>query len=507
MRGAKEDGVNLAPDTIRDSSFLITSDLIVIVLGIGTQAILTRGLEQEAYGRWVIVIDILRTVFLLSELGLPPLMLRELPQNRGIAGRLMSRTLRIQMVALLFLLIPVHLLITLFILPDGDQTWVVSGIILIAALGLAVLSYGQRCGLRALGRSDIEAVSKIIPAVIMVVGCGIIMLIQSNSLQGFAFVMLLSTSSGFFIARIGLSKRLRSLESIESGELPSSWTLIKWASPFLLAVALIPLASRVDKFVLAGLGPNAFVDVAIYNIAQMVFFAALVAPSALRGALVPVISSYSVSDPSRRREVADVTTYVVWLIPFGLALGFGVIHLALPVVFPEQYTNPSDPGLLGAVFVATAMLPAWGLAMLSAPWIAEVQAGENSWMFSMIFGVGLLINTVGSLALVPWLGVMGAVWSTILMHIGLLITAVNLSRRTGQSVPLFSITMVGGAMCLLAVIFVLASIDALQRSILLPVSIIIILALLAGGWRPLPPSGLRKIFFRGIQGAELSEEA
>ena len=102
MGGAKEDGADLAPDTVRDSSFLITSDLIVIILGIGTQAILTRGLEQEAYGRWVIVIDLLRTIFLLSELGLPPLMLRELPQNHGIASPLMSRTLRIQMFALQF---------------------------------------------------------------------------------------------------------------------------------------------------------------------------------------------------------------------------------------------------------------------------------------------------------------------------------------------------------------------------------------------------------------------
>ena len=507
MGSSREGGVDLAPDMVRDSSFLITSDLIVIVLGIGTQAILTRGLEQEAYGRWVIIIDILRTVFLMSELGLPSLMLRDLPLNHGLAERLMSRTLRIQMVALLFLLIPVHLMMTLFILPDGDSAWAVSGILLIAALGLSVLSYGQRSGLRALGRADIEAISKIIPAIIMVIGCGIVMFTQSTPLEGFAVVMLISTSSGFLIARIGLSKRLKGLEPNEDEEMPSTWTLVKWAAPFLLAVALIPLASRVDKFVLAGLGPNAFVDVAIYNIAQMVFFAALVAPGALRGALVPVISGYSVSDMSRRREVGVATTYAIWLIPIGLVVGFGVIHLALPVIFPEQYTNPSNPDLQGAVFVATAMLPAWGLAMLSAPWIAEVQAGENGWMFSVIFGVGLVINTVGSLALVPWLGVMGAVWSTILMHLGLLLSAVSISRRTGREVPLNPIIMVGGAMCLLTGLFVLASVDALQRSILVPMSIIILVALWAGGWRPLPPSGLREFFQRRPQSTELSEEA
>ena len=153
------------------------------------------------------------------------------------------------------------------------------------------------------------------------------------------------------------------------------------------------------------------------------------------------------------------------------------------------------------------MLPAWGLAMLSAPWIAEVQAGENGWMFSVIFGVGLVINTVGSLALVPWLGVMGAVWSTILMHLGLLLSAVSISRRTGREVPLNPIIMVGGAMCLLTGLFVLASVDALQRSILVPMSIIILVALWAGGWRPLPPSGLREFFQRRPQSTELSEEA
>ena len=508
MGGVKEDGADLAPDTVRDSSFLITSDLIVIILGIGTQAILTRGLEQEAYGRWVIVIDLLRTIFLLSELGLPPLMLRELPQNHGIASRLMSRTLRIQMFALLFLLVPVHLLMTLFILPPGDSAWAVSGIILIGALGLAVLSYGQRCGLRALGRANVEAISKIIPAVIMVIGCAIVSFALSDPLQGFAFVMLVSTSSGFIIARIGLNHRLKSIESnVDGGTIPSSWTLIKWAAPFLLAVALIPLASRVDKFVLAGLGPNAYVDVAIYNIAQMVFFAALVAPSALRGALVPVLSGYSANDPSRGREVASVMTYVVWLIPFGLILGFGVIHLALPVIFPQEYTNPNDSTMRGAVFVATAMLPAWGLAMLSAPWIAEVQAGENGWMFSVIFGVGLLVNTIGSLALVPWLGVMGAVWSTIMMHVGLLITAVGISRSSGRDIPLTPLIMVGGAMCLLTGLFILASTDTLQHSTLLAVSLLIALALWAGGWRPFPPSGLREFFKRGSQAESSSEEA
>ena len=508
MGYAEKDGADLAPDTVRDSSFLITSDLIVIILGIGTQAILTRGLEQEAYGRWVIVIDFLRTIFLLSELGLPSLMLRELPQNHGIASRLMTRTLRIQMFALLFLLVPVHLLMTLFILPPDNHAWEVSGIILIGALALAVLSYGQRCGLRALGRADVEAISKIIPAVIMVIGCAIVSFTPTDPLQGFALVMLISTSSGFIIARIGLIHRLKSVEmDADGGMLPSSWTLIKWAAPFLLAVALIPLASRVDKFVLAGLGPNAYVDVAIYNIAQMVFFAALVAPGALRGALVPVLSSYSVNDPSRRREIASVMTYVVWLIPFGLVLGFGVIHLALPVIFPQQYTNPDDPTLLGAVFVATAMLPAWGLAMLSAPWIAEVQAGENGWMFSVIFGVGLLVNTIGSLALVPWLGVMGAVWSTIMMHIGLLITAVGISQSSGRDIPLTPLIMVGGAMCLLTGLFILASTDALQRGTVLSVSLLIALALWAGGWRPFPPSGLLEIFKRGHQAESSSEES
>ena len=504
MKGKENN--DLRPDTYRDSSFLIISDLFVISIGIATQAILTRGLEQAAYGRWIIIIDLLRTIFLLSELGLPPLMLRELPNSRGIADRLMSRTFRIQIIAISCLLIPTYLIVALFILPEHNQTWKMASLILIGATAMIILSFSQRCGLRALGRADIEAFSKMVPAVIMVVGCIIVTTLVENKLIGFATVMLISTSVGLMIAMIGLRGLIKQTQLVESQDVPSVRTLLKWSTPFFIAVALSPLASRVDKFVLAGLGPNTLIDVAIYNIAQMAFLAAIIAPNSLRAALVPVISGLPVDDSSRRKEVLLAMKSSIWLIPIGIIVGIGIIHFALPLVFPPEYIHPDNQDIQGAVFVATSMLPAWGLAMLSAPWISEIQAGKNGWNFSILFGIALLVNTVGSLALVPLLGIMGAVCSTIMMHLGLLITSLIMASRYASNLPLGQIIPNIIAMCVLGGTFILNSIQAVSLPLWSGMILITSIALLIGGWRPFPPTEVLEVLMKKRRKRAFKEE-
>ena len=101
------------PSFGRDSVWLASADVVAVLLAFVGQLILARALLSETYGLFVIAIDLFATLFLLLDLGLPPLLARDGPRNPSAIWPGMLRIYRLQgLVMLLFAPIAVWIVIT-----------------------------------------------------------------------------------------------------------------------------------------------------------------------------------------------------------------------------------------------------------------------------------------------------------------------------------------------------------------------------------------------------------
>ena len=90
----------------RDSSWLISADIVAVFLALIGQVVLTRTLITEDYGIFIIALDIFATVFLIVDLGLPTILARDGAKNPSLIWPAILRIYKIQAVFFLpFLLL------------------------------------------------------------------------------------------------------------------------------------------------------------------------------------------------------------------------------------------------------------------------------------------------------------------------------------------------------------------------------------------------------------------
>lgn len=486
--------------TAPDASRLLFADLMIMLTGIISQVILTRLFSQSEYGRWIITIDLLRTLFLLAELGQPSLLLREIPRNLNRTGSLISRSGSMQISATVALIFPAIALIFYTIVPaNSKEQWYIIAPLFAIAVGIVVLGYNPKTALRAVGRADLEGYARIIPPILFLVSLLIIHSFETTLFIHVVLGYLIANSIGLLFSIIMLLPYLRnhSSESSDSNEVYDMLRLLREGIPYLIATALTPIAFRVDKFILAATYTGGFTSVAVYNVAQMFFIASLAAPLAIRGGMAPIISKMHDDEDSVIAEMEITMKTIVFLLPIGLLIGSGLILWSIPYLFPIEYVHPTN-GEVGALAVCMILLPGWIFAMLSAPAIAFIQAQKEAWMLTLLFGIAVVVNSSIGLLLIPSMGLVGASTSTVVMHLALVLVSWTIvERRLGDGFhkPSSIVPATITAVMLIAI----GWIDIYFVGWTTQLSIAWVLILMSGvffsGWRPKIPGQLLDVVF------------
>ncbi len=256
----------------RDTLWLSTTDIIVLLVGIVVHVILTQTFTDGNYGRWVLLLDLYYVLSTIIDLGLPTLIGRDSERLGKSAHDLVHRSLRIQIQFALPVIIVGGFIGWVWV--GGSNEWLIAAYILVIAACLQILAYAHRAALRALGESRKEAVVRLVDRGFTAIG-----IVLAVSITWAAPIPLsLATFVGPLIAiliafKLG-ERRLLMIES-EVTELEisnsSNRELIQLGLPFLFASIALVVNIRIEKLLL-GVISNP-IDVEIYQIAWLAFIA------------------------------------------------------------------------------------------------------------------------------------------------------------------------------------------------------------------------------------------
>ena len=129
----------------RDSSWLISADIIAVFLALIGQIFLTRALVTEDYGIFIIALDIFATAFLIIDLGLPTILTRDGAKSVNKIWAAIWRIYRIQAVCMVPFVVVSLIGITIFV-----EDWKLLMPLLLTCMLVAlahIFSYAPRSGL------------------------------------------------------------------------------------------------------------------------------------------------------------------------------------------------------------------------------------------------------------------------------------------------------------------------------------------------------------------------
>lgn len=389
------------PQMGRDSAWLGGADLVAVFLALFGQVLLTRALVTEDFGLFIIAFDAFATLFLIVDLGLPTLLARDGAKAIHKVWPSIFRIYRLQALMLL-----PFLLLAMVATPFIDTSWRDHAPLLLLCAGIAVAhiaSYAPRTALRVGGEARLEALSKLVERGITVFGYAVLFWIGSTSVTMFALAFFLGAMSGL-IASLAWSKRLLQPRAEQGGDasLGEVWasnsTLLLHALPFAITLGVLPYVVRIEKFILSGtLGLDA---AALFHVAQLAWLAGLVVPQAMRAALLPLLGERRDAPEAFMLQMNKSLDLCFALLPYGVYGGAAIVWLALPVAFPEQYTD----GTLGtsAVQLFMVLLFGWCCTVLATPTYTALQAGPKPWHFTIFITVVVAFAGVVGGWLIGW---------------------------------------------------------------------------------------------------------
>lgn len=417
----------------RDSSWLISADIISVFLALIGQVVLTRSLITEDYGIFIIALDIFVTTFLIIDLGLPTILTRDGANCVSKIWDAIWRIYRIQF----FCMIPfvaIALITSTVIVNDWESYLPLIVTCMLVSLA-HIFSYAPRSGLRAAGYAWMEASTKVVERFVAVTGFVTLNYLGNKSVESFAFALLIGALLGLISAVLFARFTLKPTANDSSWQdLDECWidnkSLILQSLPFAITLGILPYVIRIEKFIVAGtMGVD---SAALFHVAQIAWLAGLVVPQALRAALLPILGQRRNDEKKFFASIEKSLDLCFAILPIGLFGGALLIQFLLPIAFPEQYTD----GSIGpsAVELFMILLIGWCLTLLATPSYTALQAGENPWKFTLFIGFvvvfGCIIGfiLIGSMATSPTWGLYAAAIASTLTSAFLLFSSLHLAK-------------------------------------------------------------------------------
>ncbi len=383
----------------RDTLWLSTTDIMVLLVGIVVHVILTQTFTDGNYGRWVLLLDLYYVLSTIIDLGLPTLIGRDSERLGKSAHDFVNRSVRIQIQFALPVIIVGGIVGWAWV--GGSKEWLIAAYILVIAACLQILAYAHRAALRALGESRKEAVVRLVDRGFTAIG-----IVLAVSITGAAPIPLaLATFVGPLVAiliafKLG-EKRLLMVEG-ETTELEisnsSNRELIQLGLPFLFASIALVVNIRIEKLLLGVISNPA--EVEVFQIAWLAFIAGYAIIISLRAVLLSWFGEVR-HDPVKLNE-RRVRTRLL-LIPatvIGIIIGFTLGRAAIGWTFPD-YAEDARP-------VFSLLLIAWGFAMIASEPLTTIQIGERPSIYAGILWIGICVDVVVCILLIPSSGVYGA---------------------------------------------------------------------------------------------------
>lgn len=377
----------------RDASYLLAGRVVSAITTVLVLSIIARTRSADDLGVVGLGLTVSLALAVLPEAGLTALFIRESATNPGRTGRLLGAMIAVRLVTLPIGLVAISAIVVLAYPQDAVT-------IMLVALGPAIQQVSE------LGRAVFIAQERMAVAGAHVVAenvawLGAIALSLSAGMSldetfGVAAVVLAASAVLAFVLVIALT-RVRPLVP-SRGDVRS---LLQQGGSFASFSALAVVGARMDTFLVGLLSPQGLAVVGIYYAVTRLVGIAEYHPETVSRAIYPRLSREYTTDPAGAAAVLRPASRE--LLALGIAIPFGFALAGswlIGLVFGPDYT--AYAWLLVAFGVAMPFRFVGfilGVALTSA---------ERQSQRTRAMAIAVVISLVLNLALIPGLGIVGA---------------------------------------------------------------------------------------------------
>jgi O-antigen/teichoic acid export membrane protein len=399
---------------ISNSFFLLINEGFHAVVSMAVIAILARYLYVDGFGDYCFVLAVCRTFYVVADMGVNLIVVREIAKRKEIAGEIFSASLFLRF---LFSLVTVGIIAIFINLLSSSQEIIYATYV--CALGVVSsffydLVVGTFQGFERMGFITMAGVITrssylvfIVLAVLLGAGLkGIFLSALVSNLIGFA-VGCLIIKKFFFVPKVTFNFALSRELFMESYVLGFGRILRK-ASLQLDTILLKMIRSSAE----AGLFQGAYKPVL-----QLMFI-----PRKVSAALFPVFSRlFAERSPSLKNIYSDsFRVLIVLMLPMVFAM----------ILFSEEFiTVLLGKKFLGAVSAFRVLSVVWGFMFLSALLLRVLTAINQQNKVTLCIAYALITNVVLDVILIPQMGFMGAAWATFFAESVLIVSAFYLVTK------------------------------------------------------------------------------
>ena len=406
----------VAPRQIAFNTFLYISALALQkVFSFVYFTILARYLGPADTGRYFYAVSLTFIITVFIDLGLANVLTREVAKFKEQGSRLLSQVATIKLLTSILIIVIAKLLLP-YLTPDPLTQ--ILFIVALAAMfmdGFTAIFYAAIRGFQTL---KYESLATIIHQALVLIS-GLIMIKLGAPLRLVIFALVVGSIFNFIYswAIVRLKLRLK-LDFLFSKALIKSIALMTW--PFALAAIFVRIYAYLDSILLGLLkGSEA---VGYYAIAYKITFAFQFLPLAFVAALYPAFAYYW----QHNKDLLYVTfsKSLQFLLIIAAPISAGLITLA-PLIIPSLYTTAFAP----AIQPLQILLSTLPLLFLNYPIGALLNACNRQGWQTTILGLGMVLNAVANLILIPLYGPLGAALASALGTTAIFIISISIASK------------------------------------------------------------------------------
>ena len=394
---------------IRNTSALFLAHLAGRILTFALTILLPRYLQGgfADLGKYFTALWLTNLVAGLTELGLYTPVIREIARDRKRASLLISNALAIRL-ALCLIASAIMIAFARFV-----YTGQIALLIYILGISAVVSAITQTLWrvFRAYERMGYEAASLLLErALVFLLGIGLVL--RGNGIISFAVAVLIATALNFSVTlSVMMWKFAR--PSLKFVDKEICRDLLRQALPFALGGTLSIIYFRIDGLLIKQLlGAKGNLAVGWYGTGYNFVTALTIIPGAFMGAVFPVLSRMYVS--SRSAVGFLYTGALKLMLVIALPLAIGTIFMAdrlVLVLYPSQHFAAQDQEALTKIL--QILIWAGALIFLNTVLVTMFRAADKRRAFWVIMTIGVSLNIISNLILIPRYKHLGAAMSMI----------------------------------------------------------------------------------------------
>jgi O-antigen/teichoic acid export membrane protein len=434
---------------LRNAASLILSQFLTKLINISVSVAMVRWLGARDLGRYSYILAFSFPFGAVADFGLASLGVREISRDRTQEATILAALTR------LFLTLAASSVAVMMLLAVAirHEAWALAGLAL-AGLStlLAAMTTPSLVALTAREALHLVAFFRVLATLLgSLATLGVL-------LAGGSVMSLLLAAAVTSGVMCGVACYLAGLPlAAKSPPLSTHLHLLRQAIPFGLLAIAYAVYYRLDMIILEWLRGS--YDVGMYAAAYRFLDATALLAASVGGPFYPRLSRLMVDAPGEARDILEAA----WrpLLALGLPASIGMCVLGPPLIrllFGDGFGRAGDY----LQILSWAVLPLlWGNLINHA-----LTAADQVRALVGVYGVGILLNGLGNLLLVPWAGGMGASLALVLSEWVLLgLTFHRLRRRLGIRLSLNGLWRYGVAATILALTLIISREQGLAAAI------------------------------------------